>query len=180
MNYYKKKLEDIKKDPYQYAAYRSKESTAVIAGPGSGKTTVLTLKIMSLLQEQISPPRGLACVTYNRAAAKEFRDRLNLYGFKVRENVFLGTLHSFCIAEIIKPFAHMYDFDIPMPLKIISQKDRKHIFNEVLGILQLDPKELSIEEMDKERTLSISGISRVVVPTYDIALACLLHTKSAE
>ena len=49
MSYYKEKIEQIKKDEYQYNAYNTEDSTIVIAGPGSGKTTVLTLKIMKLL-----------------------------------------------------------------------------------------------------------------------------------
>ncbi|ADM71978.1 ATP-dependent DNA helicase PcrA [Paenibacillus polymyxa E681] len=171
MNYYLKKLEEIRKDPHQSEAYMSNNSTVVIAGPGSGKTTVLTLKIMRLLQEEIPLSRGLACVTYNRAAAKEFNDRLQLYGYNRRSNVFLGTVHSFCIAEVIKPFAHLFDYSIPMPLKIISQKEKKQIFNEVLSYLNISPKELSIDEMDKERSLSITGMSQVTIPRYDLALS---------
>jgi DNA helicase-2/ATP-dependent DNA helicase PcrA len=104
MDLFKEKLNQIKKDKEQYEAFLSENNTVVIAGPGSGKTTVLTLKIMKLLMEEIKPPRGLACVTFSRAAAKEFKDRLNALGYQKRENVFLGTVHSFCISEIISPF----------------------------------------------------------------------------
>lgn len=44
MSYYAKMLERILADPLQKAAYDTEDSTVVIAGPGSGKTTVLTLK----------------------------------------------------------------------------------------------------------------------------------------
>ncbi|MEK3701937.1 ATP-dependent helicase [Paenibacillus sp. FSL R10-2199] len=178
MNYYNQKLAEIKRDPYQDQAFNSTNSTVVIAGPGSGKTTVLTLKIMNLLQETINEPRGLACVTYNRAAAKEFNDRLRSYGYKERTNVFLGTVHSFCIAEVIKPFAHLFDYSIPMPLKIISQKDKLRIFNEVRTTLNLDVRSLSIEEMDKERTLGITGLSRVNVPRYDTGLMAAVEYET--
>lgn len=178
MNYYNQKLGEIRKDPYQYEAYKSKTSTVVIAGPGSGKTTVLTLKIMNLLQETISEPRGLACMTYNRAAAREFHDRLLSYGYKSRSNVFLGTVHSFCISEVIKPFAHLFNYSIPMPLKIISQRDKSRIFNDVRTYLNIDPLDLSIEDMDKERTLDITGLSRVNVPRYDIALSAAVEYET--
>ena len=46
MSYYAKMLERISADPLQKAAYDTEDSTVVIAGPGSGKTTILTLKIM--------------------------------------------------------------------------------------------------------------------------------------
>ncbi|MDD3725141.1 MAG: UvrD-helicase domain-containing protein, partial [Bacteroidales bacterium] len=99
MGYYLEKLEQIKKDDKQLEAYNSGDSTVVIAGPGSGKTTVLTLKIMKLLLEDIKEPRGLACVTFSREAAREFKERLYKLGYCERKNVFLGTVHSFCMSE---------------------------------------------------------------------------------
>ena len=54
INLYSLKLEQIKKDPDQFAAFKSNISTVVKAGPGSGKTTVLSLKIMQLLKEKLN------------------------------------------------------------------------------------------------------------------------------
>ncbi|PJN59807.1 ATP-dependent DNA helicase PcrA [Paenibacillus sp. GM1FR] len=178
MKNYHRKLAEIKKDPYQYSAFQSQNSTVVIAGPGSGKTTVLTLKIINLLQESIFEPRGLACVTYSKAAAKEFKDRLLSYGYKSRSNVFLGTVHSFCISEVIQPFAHLCNYPIPVPLKIISQRDKTRLFREVCNFLTISSDELSIEEMDRERSLDITGISRVHIPSYDLALKAAVEYEA--
>lgn len=175
MSSYIEKLLQIKKDPHQYEAFTSKTNTVVIAGPGSGKTTVLTLKIMSLLQEAIVEPRGLACITYSRAAAREFEERLLSYGYQPKSNVFLGTVHAFCIAEVIAPFAHLSNYEIPLPLKIISEKERKLLFNEVCKVLHISNDDLKIEEMDKERNLIIEGISKVQIPSYDLALRVALE-----
>lgn len=51
--YFEKKLQEIREDDMQLAAYKAVNNTVVIAGPGSGKTTVLTLKVMQLLAEVI-------------------------------------------------------------------------------------------------------------------------------
>lgn len=169
-NIYLKKLEQIIKDKDQLAAFNSNCSTVVKAGPGSGKTTVLTLKIMRLLNEKINYPRGLACLTYNREAVKEFTNRLYELGYVKRNNVFLGTVHAFCIAEVISPFAQLYDYDIPTPIRIVSDKEKKQLFDDIIAQLHYNPKDLTILEMDKERTLNIEGISSVKVESYDTAL----------
>lgn len=44
MSYYSDKLQQVLGDPLQKEAYDTEDSTVVIAGPGSGKTTILTLK----------------------------------------------------------------------------------------------------------------------------------------
>lgn len=170
MEYYLEKLEQINKDENQLKAYSSEDSTVVIAGPGSGKTTVLTLKIMNLLLDKIKEPRGLACVTFNREAAREFKDRLYRLGYNERQNVFLGTVHSFCMSEILFNFAHLYDYKIPMPIKIISQSKKRTLFNQVVNDLGLGGTGVKTIEMDKERTLNIKGMSDVEVPSYDVAL----------
>lgn len=70
----------------------------VIAGPGSGKTTVLTLKIMKLLLEDIKEPRGLACVTFSREAAREFKERLYKLGYCERKKMYFWEqfIHFAC------------------------------------------------------------------------------------
>lgn len=62
----------------------------VLAGPGSGKTTVITERIARLIQEGVSPSK-IMVVTFTRAAAEEMRQR-----FKQRAGgeVLIGTFHS--------------------------------------------------------------------------------------
>lgn len=169
MDLYSLKLEQIKKDPDQYAAFRSNRSTVVKAGPGSGKTTVLSLKIMYLLKEKIKPPRGLACITYSNEAAKEFTNRLKSFGYQKRQNVVLDTVHSFCISEVIVPFAHLYDVDIFLPLKIISKSEKISLFKKILEERGINEKTFKIEAMDKERNQLIGGDSLIILETNDIA-----------
>jgi len=169
MDLYSLKLEQIKKDPDQYAAFKSNISTVVKAGPGSGKTTVLSLKIMHLLKEKIKAPRGLACITYSNEAAKEFTNRLKSFGYQKRQNVVLDTVHSFCISEVIVPFAHLFDIDISLPLNIISKSDKSKLFKEILKERGIEKKSLNIEDMDKERNQLIGGVSLIEVEPNDSA-----------
>jgi len=167
MSEYSQKLKQILKDDKQKEAYYTEDSTVVVAGPGSGKTTVLTLKIMRLLNDYIKEPQGLACLTYSREAAREFKDRLKKLGYIERKNVFLGTVHAFCISEILGSFLEIYDYGICMPIKVISKKSKMEIFKQIKE--EYNIKYLKMSEMDKERTLQISGKSKVSVDRNDIA-----------
>lgn len=164
--YFEKQLQEISEDDMQFAVYKAVNNTVVIAGPGSGKTTVLTLKVMQLLAEMIYPPRGLACLTYSTEAVREFKSRLVKLGLEKRKNVFLGTVHSFCLSEIITPFAALYpQYKIPLPIRIISEAEKNRLFNS--QNYEGTPK---LIDVDKERTRNIKGISRVAIESYDIAL----------
>jgi len=89
----------------QKKAVQKASNTVVLAGPGSGKTATLVVKAAYLLTDVIAPPRGLACITYNNEAVAEFRKRLERLNIKSSGRVFLGTVHSFCLNCIIRPFA---------------------------------------------------------------------------
>lgn len=171
MRNFKGKLEQVKKDKEQFRAYLSNQNTVVFAGPGSGKTTVLTLKIMKLLRDNISQPRGLACVTFSTQATREIKQRLDDYGFINRKNIFIGTVHSFCLAEVIAPFAQLYpEHNIPIPVKIITTKERQRIFKKIISDFNFEGIGIRIEDMDKERRLNIAGLSQVNLEPYEVAL----------
>ena len=163
MRYFLEKLKQIKEDDLQYQAYKSEHSTVVIAGPGSGKTTVLTLKIMRLLNQSINKPRGLSCLTYNNEAVREFKDKLDLMGYKKRQNVFLGTVHSFCIAEILNIFGKIYNYNITYPIKIISNNEKQQLFETIKKEQGYESKAFKKDDMDRVRNLKITGKSRVIV-----------------
>ena len=55
----------------QWEAYDSTSHCVVLAGPGSGKTKVLTIKLARMLVEDVHAPRGIACITYNNECARE-------------------------------------------------------------------------------------------------------------
>lgn len=122
MSYLDKELTKLLNNEKQREAYFHNDHCVVQAGPGSGKTATLTMKIMLLLTEHISPPRGLACVTFNNEALREFKNRLKKLGLPPRPNVFLGTVHSFCLSCVIRPYGRLFRPDIPSP-PIVAPED---------------------------------------------------------
>lgn len=89
----------------QLEALKEPGHTAVLAGPGSGKTATLVLKIAKLLDE-VKPPHGVACLTFGQGAAREFESRLRELGIRPGGRLFTGTVHAFCLANILRPFGY--------------------------------------------------------------------------
>lgn len=92
-------------NPEQAAAVEHNDNTVVLAGPGSGKTDTIVLKVAHLLHSKVTPPRGVACITFGNDAVREFTTRLQRLGIRPGRRLFLGTVHGFCLSRILRPFA---------------------------------------------------------------------------
>lgn len=99
--------EDLRDNPGQWKVYESRGDCVVLAGPGSGKTKALTIKMARMLLEDIKLPRGIACITYNSECARELKRRLDALGVTESKNVFIGTIHSFCFKNILIPYGKL-------------------------------------------------------------------------
>ena len=95
----------------------------VVAGPGSGKTRVLTERIRSLLTNVPGHFRVLA-LTFTNKAADEMRERLADLGDE-RQRAYLGTLHSFCL-DLLAERGKLVGVD-GIPNIFEQTKDRKDI-----------------------------------------------------
>jgi DNA helicase II / ATP-dependent DNA helicase PcrA len=102
----------------QWAAYESEGNCVILAGPGSGKTKTLTIKMARVLHEDVRSPRGVACITYNNQCARELKRRLAVLGVEDGKRATIGTLHSFCLQHIVLPYARLGGIEIPSPLKV--------------------------------------------------------------
>lgn len=103
----------LKGNPAQWEAYESRGHCVVLAGPGSGKTKTLTAKMARLLSEDVQAPRGVACITYNNECARELEDRLAALGVQAAGRVFVGTVHSFSLTQIVLPYAKVAGLGLP-------------------------------------------------------------------
>ncbi len=69
----------------------------ILAGPGSGKTTVITARVAYLVKTAGVMPQNILTLTFNKAAQLEMERRFNkLYGSDITGRVHFATLHSFC------------------------------------------------------------------------------------
>ena len=112
--------EQLRKNAKQWQAYNSVGNCVILAGPGSGKTKTLAIKLARILAEDVQPPRGIACITYNNQCARELRSRLLKLGVDDGGRVSIGTLHSFCLQHIISPYAHLTPLPKKFPINVAS------------------------------------------------------------
>ena len=122
---YLKAAKDLRGNPGQLAAYNSRGHCVVLAGPGSGKTKTLTLKLARFLAEDVEAPRGVACITYNNECARELESRLDALGIEPRGRVFIGTMHSFSLTQIILPYAKAARLGLPDEFAVATNVERK-------------------------------------------------------
>ena len=133
-----KEYQDDKLDglnPRQQEALLTEGHCAVLAGPGSGKTRVLVSKVAHLLRHRVAGPRGVACITYNNECVRELRKRFINRGLRPGEQLFLGTVHSFCMSCIVGPFGRLFREDLPADLNIASSGDVTSAIEEGLAIV---------------------------------------------
>lgn len=127
----------------------------VIAGPGSGKTTVLTARIRNLIEEYSVNPANILVITFTKAAANEMKSRFNnMMGRST--NVTFGTFHA--VFFMILRAAYNYSVD-----SIIKEDVRQNIIKQAIERSRLEPDDLN------EMISNITGeISRVKTETIDI------------
>src|SRR5260370_38139653 len=92
---YLRQAEQLRDNDAQWAAYESKGHCVVSAGPGSGKTKTLVLKLARILAEDVRDPRGVAGIPFSQECARELGRRVQLFGLERPLRLVLVTIHGF-------------------------------------------------------------------------------------
>ena len=109
----------------------------VIAGAGSGKTRVLTYKIVHLLANGYEPYRIMA-LTFTNKAAREMRERIQaLIGGEMASKLWMGTFHSIFL-RILRRHASLIGFK--SDFTIYDTSDSKSLITAIIKDMQLDDK----------------------------------------
>ena len=121
----------------------------ILAGPGSGKTRVITHRIAYLVRQCGVHPRSIAAVTFTNKAAREMRDRLfgrsemdpsaPLLGdmWHMKEDFTVATFHGLCIRILRREAVHA---GLDRSFVIYDQEDQLTVIKEAMEQLQIDPK----------------------------------------
>jgi DNA helicase-2/ATP-dependent DNA helicase PcrA len=128
---YVQQAHDLLDNEAQLAAYNSTGNCVVLAGPGSGKTKTLVLKLARMLAEDVQYPRGIACITYSQECARELMRRFSRLGLTHGVNLFVGTVHGFCLRHLLLPYGKLANLPIPDPLRVATSTQADRIFTMV-------------------------------------------------
>ena len=120
----------------QYEAVTTLEGPLmVLAGAGSGKTRVLTMRIAHLITNLVDPFNILA-LTFTNKAAKEMKERIaKVVGQSEARSLWMGTFHS-VFARILRSEAHYLGF--PSNFTIYDSQDSLNVLRKVLKDLSID------------------------------------------
>lgn len=111
--------------------------TMVIAGAGSGKTRVLTMRIAYMIDQGIDPFNILA-LTFTNKAAKEMTERIaSIVGSSEAKNITMGTFHS-VFSRILRINADRLGY--PQNFTIYDTQDTKSLLKDIIKELNLDDK----------------------------------------
>ena len=112
----------------------------VIAGPGSGKTRVLTYRIAHLITENIYPDQILA-LTFTNKAAREMKERITRVVGEKAKGVWAGTFHSI-FARILRIEAKHIGY--PSNFTIYDTEDSKNLLGRIIREMHLDKNQYNV------------------------------------
>jgi DNA helicase-2/ATP-dependent DNA helicase PcrA len=110
----------------------------ILAGPGSGKTKVITHRVAYLVKLCGVSPHHIMAVTFTNKAAREMRERLEQLLGQTAEALSLGTFHAIC-ARILRREGKAIGLD--SSFVIYDEDDQLSLMKQVLEELNLDPKQ---------------------------------------
>lgn len=128
----------------------------VLAGAGSGKTKVLTQRIINLIDSGVSPYNILA-ITFTNKAAKEMRNRVENELGSITDSIFIGTFHSFGLRILRENYI---DIGYTSNITILDTDDAKAIVKRILKENGYDPAKYEIRTIiNKISSAKNDGIS---------------------
>ena len=111
----------------------------ILAGAGSGKTRVLTVKIAYMINERRISPNEILAMTFTKKAAEEMRSRIRKLVGDVN-GLWIGTFHS-VFAKILRREASLFGYSADFV--IYDKEDQERLVKQVLEALGYSPKQHS-------------------------------------
>ncbi len=115
-------------------------SLLVLAGAGSGKTRVLTFRILHILYNKLATPSQILAVTFTNKAANEMKTRIGQLINIPIDRMWVGTFHSLCL-RILRQ--HHNEVGLKKNFLIIDKDDQLKLIKNICEAEKIDTKEIS-------------------------------------
>lgn len=116
----------------------------IIAGAGSGKTRVLTMRIVHLIEDEDVRPYKILAITFTNKAANEMKERLSKMLEEGNEPRWISTIHSLCV-RILREDISVLGY--PKSFTIMDADDQKSVVKEAIKQLNLQDSKLTPGEV---------------------------------
>ncbi len=131
---------DLLNKEQRNAVEQTDGSLLVLAGAGSGKTRVLTFRILNILIKKLATPRQILAVTFTNKAASEMKSRIgDALNFPI-DNMWVGTFHSLSL-RILRQ--HYEEVGLRKNFLIIDVDDQLKLIKNICDVEKIDTKETS-------------------------------------
>ncbi len=140
MNNIDKLINNLNKEQKE-AVLSTEGPNLIVAGAGSGKTRVLTTRLIYIINEKKAWPNQILCVTFTNKAAKEMQNRvmLNIKG-SANSVSWLGTFHSISVKFLRR---HAEALGYKSNFTILDTDDQKKLIRNIVKAENLDAKKYS-------------------------------------
>lgn len=125
----------------------------ILAGAGSGKTTVLISRTGRMIEEKIAPASGICVLTFTNKAAKELKHRVEARIGKQAKGLWTGTFHSFCLQVLRKNHKLA---DLPAQFGILDQSDSNYVIKDLIRNIRNTTK----DKFDVDKLLGLVNLIR--------------------
>lgn len=131
----------------QQAVFCTEGPLLILAGAGSGKTTVLVNRIAYILQSELCKPWQILAITFTNKAAGELKERICNAVPKGGSDIWAATFHSTC-ARILRRYGDRIGFT--SHFTVYGTDDQKKLVKDILKQLNYDEKMLPVKRVLNE------------------------------
>jgi DNA helicase-2/ATP-dependent DNA helicase PcrA len=130
-------------NPQQREAVETTEGPLlIVAGAGSGKTSVLTRRIAYLMSAKRVAPWSILAITFTNKAAREMRDRIEQWVGPLAGDIWAATFHATCVRILRRDIEHL---GYPANFTILDDADQVAVIRRILhdmnvNVKQYDPR----------------------------------------
>lgn len=122
--------DELSEEQRRYASHDAR-TLRLVAGPGTGKTYVMTRRVAYLIEEGGTDANRILALTFTRAAAQELRERLEeMLGTERGDRPLVSTLHAFALRQLLRNSGAP---NLPAPIRIADDYEERWVVQEEIA-----------------------------------------------